>query len=96
MNSFTHMSLTSTALGRGSDLLVFVVVSRGVHVQVLMEYQYVHAFSSERHWRCQQGGLRDSARGAEPRGHRTKKEKKWRFEFPSSLSPKGLCLEGTF
>ena len=24
------------------------------------------------------------------------KEKNWRFEFPSSLSPKGLCLEGTF
>ena len=24
------------------------------------------------------------------------KGKNWRFEFPSSLSPKGLCLEGTF
>ena len=64
MNGFTHLSLTSTASGRGADLLTFVVVSRGVHMQVLMEYQYVHAFSSERHWRCQHGGLRDSARGA--------------------------------
>ena len=43
-----------------------LVVSRGVHLQVLMEYQYVHAFSSERHWRCQHRGLRDSAGGAEP------------------------------
>ena len=58
MNGFTHLSLTSIVSGRGADLLVFVVVSRGVHLQVLMEYQYVHAFSSERHWRCQHGGLK--------------------------------------
>ena len=95
MNGFTHLSLTSTASGRGADFLVFVVVSRGVHMQVL-EYQYVHAFqandtggvstegsgtASERHWRCQHGGLRDSARGAEPRGHRTKGKKTGGLSF---------------
>ena len=60
----------------------------------LVQYRYVHGSVLRKgHLRCQHGGLRDSAGGAE---HETKEQQNWRFEFPSSLSLKGLCLEGTF
>ena len=47
LNGFTHLSVLSTASGRarrvhGWSLPVFVVVSRGGHMQILMPYQYVH------------------------------------------------------
>ena len=41
VNGFTPV--TSTASERAAELLVFVVISCGVHMQVLMEFQYVHS-----------------------------------------------------